>query len=217
MGIYTCIHIINPMQTHDKCNINAQGRQTFVNVLYNFSSCQRQEGHTVLLNSESKDWMMAFETLTNKQLKVLSVSFKCRRSTHLKERLQLLGRSCPITQTLISDNHSVNSLFSVSCLAAKQAYELLKKKCKDIKAEDCKCHHGDLTHVLRHTATGWENPDQWYLQTQTIAGLSAQGFVFKHCWKCSCSQRLPTAASNWMKSVPGERVSGPFLHLVIIQ
>lgn len=81
----------------------------------------------------------------------------------------------------------------------------------------CKRHPGGLFHIPGRHATGWENPKQWLLQTQTIAGVSAQGFVCKHCWKCSCSPRLPMATSNWGRSVPGKRVEGPFIHLVILQ
>lgn len=51
-----------------------------------------------------------------------------------------------------------------------------------------------------------------------LLGFSAQSFVFKHCWKCSCSQRLPTAQPPMGGNLCQERgVGGPFIHSVIIQ
>lgn len=95
-----------------------------------FSSHHRQEGHSVLLNSEPKDWMWTFRTVTNKHLNILFVPFQFRSSIHMKEWPKLPGRSCSIRRTLRLANRSVSSLCSVSSLAAKHVYELLKKNCK---------------------------------------------------------------------------------------
>lgn len=66
---------------------------------------------------------------------MLSVPFQFKRPIPLKEGCKLLGRSCLKCSTLSLNSHSVSSLFSVSCLAAKHVYEILKKDCEGIKAE----------------------------------------------------------------------------------
>lgn len=49
---------------------------------------------------ELKDWMIAFNTLTNKRLKILSIPFQFQRPTHLKKGPKLQSRSCLKCRTL---------------------------------------------------------------------------------------------------------------------
>lgn len=147
-----------------------------------------------------------------------------RRPIHLKER-QTLEETTPLCQDPQCESDLQQHL-SASCLAAKHVYELLK----ELQRHKGWGHAGriwvglvnapswGLVHIPGRDATGWENPKQWLVaNTNNCWGFGTR-FLGKHCWKWTCSPRLPTmATSNWGDLCQEKGWKGLLDHLVILQ
>lgn len=74
--------------------------------------------------------------------------------------------------------------------------------------------HGDLSQAPVLSASAQENHNEGVANANNCLAFLHK--VLKHCWKCSCTQRLPTTPSGWI--LHQERAfGGPFIHLVILQ
>lgn len=183
------------------------GRQVVVNVLHNFSSNHRHnQRDTGFLTC--KDWMLAFKTVTKKHVEILFVPFQFGRSMRL-QGTPLPGRSCAVSRTLSVNTHAVSGLFPVSSLAARYVLwtferELQRPRAYSDRVFALSGHHGALARDLGCAPRGQENPNQWQLRTQTIAGLfcTRRGAESEHCPKCSrpsgC-QRQPLTGGIWAR------------------
>lgn len=141
--------------------------------------------------------MLAFKTVTKKHMEILFVPFQFGRSMRLGVT-PLPGRSCSVSGTLSVDTHSVSGLFSVSSLAARYVYELLKENCKGrghTAIVYLPCHAITELSLAIQPVLLWDRkiPTNDSCEHKQLLGFSARGEALSP--NTARSVRVPQAAS----------------------